>query len=459
MPEVDGFALLESIRSNPHTASLPVILLSARAGEEATLEGLRAGADDYLVKPFSAREVLSRVAARLEMARLRNEAHEHAERLRAILDLLPVGVAFVDAQGKAVIVNRQVKAIWGESLYLAESHADFGRYKAWWPETGKRVAAEEWGIAHALATGESSSGVELDIEAFAGARKTILSSDAPLRDETGAIAGAMSVIVDITERKRLERQTREALEALLELAASMVSDPAEDSGIPQETALGIAPRTGSVVYRFATLCSRVLACERIAIIAVEPGTELLRTVAITGSSSEQEQQFRTSFSVMRLADRFDAQTHTQLLSGETVLIDVDRLSEDDPARVLSRRFFLIAPMVATGALYGYIGVNFGDEAGHYTAQNRALALAVAQLVGMVMERDRLTRERTEAQATALALREASRRMDEFLGIASHELRTPLTSVMANVQMGERIATALHETTVPEALAVRLEQQH
>ncbi|HKS69543.1 MAG TPA: HAMP domain-containing sensor histidine kinase, partial [Ktedonobacterales bacterium] len=84
------------------------------------------------------------------------------------------------------------------------------------------------------------------------------------------------------------------------------------------------------------------------------------------------------------------------------------------------------------------------EAHHYTPQNRALALAVAQLVGMVMERERLAREREEARLRELAAAEATRRMNDFLGIASHELRTPLTSVTANVQMAERALRPLAE---------------
>ncbi|MGZ3677949.1 MAG: ATP-binding protein, partial [Ktedonobacterales bacterium] len=70
MPELDGFGLLRALRSDPRTRAVPVILLSARAGEEATIEGLEAGADDYLVKPFSAREVLARIASHLEITRL-----------------------------------------------------------------------------------------------------------------------------------------------------------------------------------------------------------------------------------------------------------------------------------------------------------------------------------------------------------------------------------------------------
>jgi signal transduction histidine kinase len=84
MPRMDGFELLKALRANQETRTLPVILLSARAGEEASIEGMEAGADDYLIKPFSSRELLARVGAHLEMARLRREAEARvqAERKR-----------------------------------------------------------------------------------------------------------------------------------------------------------------------------------------------------------------------------------------------------------------------------------------------------------------------------------------------------------------------------------------
>jgi signal transduction histidine kinase/DNA-binding NarL/FixJ family response regulator len=76
MPEMDGFGLLAALRQNPATRTVPVIMLSARAGEEARIDGIGAGADDYLTKPFSARELLARVDAQLKLARLRKEALE-----------------------------------------------------------------------------------------------------------------------------------------------------------------------------------------------------------------------------------------------------------------------------------------------------------------------------------------------------------------------------------------------
>lgn len=78
MPKVDGFGLLERIRKTPEVHNTPVIMLSARAGEEAKIDGLQAGVDDYLIKPFSAKELLARVDANIRIARSRTE---HADRL------------------------------------------------------------------------------------------------------------------------------------------------------------------------------------------------------------------------------------------------------------------------------------------------------------------------------------------------------------------------------------------
>jgi signal transduction histidine kinase/DNA-binding response OmpR family regulator/anti-sigma regulatory factor (Ser/Thr protein kinase) len=85
MPGLDGFELLARLRADPATSQVPVVMLSARAGEEATVEGLEAGADDYLIKPFSARELMARVRANLELDRARR-SREQLERSREMLD-------------------------------------------------------------------------------------------------------------------------------------------------------------------------------------------------------------------------------------------------------------------------------------------------------------------------------------------------------------------------------------
>ena len=85
MPGLDGFELVRALRADRTTRATPVILLSARAGEESRIEGLGAGADDYLVKPFSARELVARVNAHLGLAAARREAAAEVERAHAAL--------------------------------------------------------------------------------------------------------------------------------------------------------------------------------------------------------------------------------------------------------------------------------------------------------------------------------------------------------------------------------------
>jgi CheY-like chemotaxis protein len=98
MPRLDGLALVAALRTDPRTAAVPVLLLSARAGQEDSIEGLQAGADDYLVKPFAAAELLARVRSIIELARLRNH---HARWRTALVDSLQE--AFLSATSRAVI--------------------------------------------------------------------------------------------------------------------------------------------------------------------------------------------------------------------------------------------------------------------------------------------------------------------------------------------------------------------
>ena len=117
MPEIDGMQLLQALRADARTRSVPVILLSARAGEEAAIEGLAAGADDYLVKPFSARELLARVKSHLEIARMRNEAtmrvRQHTDHLQKLAQAaLQINSTF-SAEEILWLITDQARAIIG----------------------------------------------------------------------------------------------------------------------------------------------------------------------------------------------------------------------------------------------------------------------------------------------------------------------------------------------------------
>ena len=95
MPELDGFGLLAALRANPATRDIAFMLLSARAGEEARLEGLQAGADDYLVKPFSGRELVARLAVLRERQRAREVEAAVARRTQSIFSQAPVAIAIL----------------------------------------------------------------------------------------------------------------------------------------------------------------------------------------------------------------------------------------------------------------------------------------------------------------------------------------------------------------------------
>ena len=110
MPRLDGLGLVAALRGDARTAAVPVVLLSARAGQEASIEGLQAGADDYLVKPFAAAELLARVRANVELARLRNH---HARWRTALVDSLQEAFFVCDEQGAVIEINTAFADILG----------------------------------------------------------------------------------------------------------------------------------------------------------------------------------------------------------------------------------------------------------------------------------------------------------------------------------------------------------
>ncbi|MFC7924417.1 SpoIIE family protein phosphatase [Streptomyces cinereoruber] len=144
MPRLNGLDLVRALRADPRTASVPVLLLSARAGQEASIEGLRAGADDYLVKPFAAAELLARVEANVKLARLRNH---HARWRTALIDSLQEAFFVCDEDGAVIEINASFTTILGygpEGLPYRPVHP-------WWPDAAVQPEAHRQ-VAEAFAT-------------------------------------------------------------------------------------------------------------------------------------------------------------------------------------------------------------------------------------------------------------------------------------------------------------------
>lgn len=126
MPRLDGTGLLKALRSDPSTALIPVIFLSAQAGPEARVEALLSGVDDYLVKPFQGKELLARVNSHLQLGKMRMELERRVEeRTRALIEsevkyrgladrystlslLSPVGIFMADPFGRVNCERRRL---------------------------------------------------------------------------------------------------------------------------------------------------------------------------------------------------------------------------------------------------------------------------------------------------------------------------------------------------------------
>ena len=155
MPEMDGFQLLAALRQEKTTSLIPVILLSACAGEDAQIEGMESGADDYLVKPFTARELLARVEAHIKISRFRRQALEREANLQrelqdarqnAALALDHISDIFItfDSKWRYTFINTaglkllglEPGELSGQTIWAGSRHC--------WEWSWKRKAAAAW---------------------------------------------------------------------------------------------------------------------------------------------------------------------------------------------------------------------------------------------------------------------------------------------------------------------------
>ena len=232
MPRLDGFRLLRNIREDEALRDLPVIILSARAGEETKVEGLSAGADDYLTKPFSARELIARVSANIELARVRREATEAVrtseERFRQLAETIDQVFYVTDvAEKRLLYLSPAYEKIWGRpaailmadlSLFLDTIHPD-DRY---------RVAA---------AGPRQARGEPLDLEYRIirpdGSVRAIHDRAFPI--EVSGMTRSVGVAEDVTEQRAAEDRLRELNATLEQRVADALAENRVFADIVQAT--------------------------------------------------------------------------------------------------------------------------------------------------------------------------------------------------------------------------------
>lgn len=216
MPRLDGFGLLREWRADPALQSVPVIVLSARAGEESRIEGLEHGADDYLVKPFTARELLARIHTHLDLARIRREAarrvHDSEARFRHVADHSPLMFWVTEADGHCVYLNQRWYEFTGQTAEQALGH---GWLDAVHPDD-RAEAGREFEAAN---RSHSAFRLEYRLRRYDGVYRWMVDAAAP-RFIEGRFLGFVGSVLDITdEREQFEEITRNRSQLQLALEA------------------------------------------------------------------------------------------------------------------------------------------------------------------------------------------------------------------------------------------------
>jgi len=213
MPKLDGFGLIARIRADDALHQLPVMLLSARAGEEAKVEGLQAGADDYLVKPFSTHELLARVRRQVVLARQRQQAQrDAASRTAYVHSLMDVSPAIMWTTNTS-----------GQCTYLGKRWYDFtgttpgqGLGLGWLESVHPDDLPRATQVFLDAKTSRRSFSVDYRLRRHDGTYCWVVDAGVPHQDETGAPAGFVGTVVDIHDRISLQEEQQRLASELTE---------------------------------------------------------------------------------------------------------------------------------------------------------------------------------------------------------------------------------------------------
>ena len=334
LPKLDGFGLLRALRLDPSLKTLPVILLSARAGEESRVEGLERGADDYLIKPFSARELLARVQAHLDLAHLRQESHalkvrhisedrkraearlqESEERWRAVFENSAVGIALTDLNGRFLATNSAYQRMVGYSAdefhalrFMDITHED---------DRGRNRVL----ITELLEGMRDQFQIEKRYWRKDGALIWVRNSVSLAPGSENMPVAIMAIVEDITERKRTEETLRTTQGELAHVTwAARLGEMTASIAHEVNQPLAAVVTNGHACLRWLSasppnVAKAVEAVERIVKDGKDAGEVVRRVRALFKRTAVEKAQLDLGVvieEVLRLLDGYPARRHVSL---------------------------------------------------------------------------------------------------------------------------------------------------
>ena len=374
MPQMDGFELLEAVRADERIAATPFIMLSARAGEEAALEGLLDSADDYVVKPFSADELLARVYAQINAAAIRGRAtsdlRASEERFRTLAASLPYVVFEGDPAGEVLFLSDEYAAYTGSS---PESGYGSGWTRLIHPDDVERTT-QKW--TSAVASGEMFSD-DFRFRREGGGYRWFFGRALPQRNADGTILRWIGTLADVHEQRHAARE-REFLLRASEIFAQPLDLEATLKAIASFT-----------IPEIADWCQIDL--------RVDDGR--IKTAAIAHRDAVKHQ----------IAQQFVGRTHLNpdAAHGSPFVIRTGRsemVSEVQPGMVegavgdeaktgvylaLGVRSSVVVPLVAEGETLGSLSVVYGDSARRHSADDLPMLEELGRRAGLTIHKARL----------------------------------------------------------------------
>jgi PAS domain S-box-containing protein len=389
------------------------------------------------------------------------EAAARARESEAVIESLAQPIAVFDAAGHITRINAAMRAHVAAG-HLPPSAPDdpatrIERFDMR-DEQGQRFSPKRAPLQRVL-RGETIAdprGVEMRLRTYGGREARVHFTGAPLRDEHDQVIGAVCAYQDVTLRRAAEERTNATLQALLDMAQSLVlpEEPSAEEVAQAEAAGAPATLAHFIAQRLLDLTTSVLECKRVSISVIDPRTGLSEPLAVSGlPSAEQERQWweeQRHQPQVSLSESPDQALVARMRAGEVILFDMRQPPYNELPNPFNVNVVLIAPMRVGEQLVGVLALDFGGEEHEYIEDELALAGTVGKLAALVIERERLLRDREEALANALAARRAKERVDEFVSMANHELRSPLTAVRLNLQRLLRQQRKLIEEDSPRA---------